>query len=71
MYDSYLSCLAQPISILLRCFLQLVLTFPYKLSYPVLHVHCKLESASRTDVGDLTGVTGNSNHPLQKACVEY
>lgn len=71
MYDSYLSYLAQLISILPKCFLQLVLTFPYKLSYPVLHMHCKLETASRTDVGTLTGVTRNSNDPLLKAWVEY
>jgi len=70
-YDSYLFSLAQPISILPRSSLQLVLTFPDKLSHPALQVYCTLESASRTDVGALTGVTGNSNHPLLKVWVEY
>lgn len=71
MYDIYLSYLVQPIFILPRYFLQLVLIYPYKLSYPVLHVQRKMGSSRRTRVGALTGVTGNSTHPLLKVCIEY
>lgn len=37
-YDTYLSYSVQPTFLLPRCFLQLAFTYPYKLSYPVLHV---------------------------------